>query len=127
MRFGALSALVALGLCASTVAGIAQQATPADLVEALNGVFGKHAGDRAAHTKGICLTGSFAPSAEAPKLSKATHFAREGPIRARFSSAAATRMRPTTLRTMCAGSLSSLISATARAPISSPSRRPCSL
>ena len=85
MRFGALSALVALGLCASTVAGIAQQPTPADLVEALNGVFGKHAGDRAAHAKGICLTGSFAPSAEAPKLSKATHFAREGPIRARSS------------------------------------------
>ena len=85
MRLGALSALVALGLCGSTVAGIAQQATPADLVDALNGVFGKHAGDRAAHTKGICLTGSFAPSAEAPKLSKATHFAKEVPIRARFS------------------------------------------
>ena len=74
MRFGALNALVALGLCASTVAGIAQQPTPADLVEALNGVFGKHAGDRAAHAKGICLTGSFAPSAEAPKLSKARPF-----------------------------------------------------
>ena len=85
MRSGALSALVALGLCGSTVAGIAQQATPADLVDALNGLFGKHAGDRAAHTKGICLTGSFVPSAEAPKLSKAAHFAKEVPIRARFS------------------------------------------
>ena len=85
MRLGALSALVALGLCGSTVAGIAQQATPADLVDALNGLFGKHAGDRAAHSKGICLTGSFVPSAEAPKLSKAAHFAKEVPIRARFS------------------------------------------
>ena len=85
MRSGALSALVALGLCGSTVAGIAQQATPADLVDALNGLFGKHAGDRTAHTKGICLTGSFVPSAEAPKLSKAAHFAKEVPIRARFS------------------------------------------
>jgi catalase len=85
MRLGALSALVVLGLCESTGAGVAQQPTPADLVDALNGVFGKHAGDRAAHTKGICLTGTFTPSTEAPKLSKAAHFAKEVPIRARFS------------------------------------------
>jgi catalase len=85
MRLGALSAFVALALCGSTLAAIAQQPTPADLVDALNGVFGKHAGDRAAHTKGICLTGSFTPSAEAPKLSKAAHFAKQVPIRARFS------------------------------------------
>ena len=85
MRSGALSAFVALALCGSMLAAIAQQPTPADLVDALNGVFGKHAGDRAAHTKGICLTGSFTPSAEAPKLSKAAHFAKQVPIRARFS------------------------------------------
>lgn len=84
MRLGALSAFVALA-CGGTLAAIAQQPTPADLVDALNGVFGKHAGDRAAHTKGICLTGSFTPSAEAPKLSKAAHFAKQVPIRARFS------------------------------------------
>jgi catalase len=84
MRLGALSAFVALALCGSTLAAIAQQPTPADLVDALNGVFGEHAGD-AAHTKGICLTGSFTPSAEAPKLSKAAHFAKQVPIRARFS------------------------------------------
>src|SRR6188472_1817615 len=85
MRLGALSAFVALALCGSTLAAIAQRPTPADLVDALNGVFGKHAGNRAAHTKGICLTGSFTPSAEAPKLSKAAHFAKQVPIRARFS------------------------------------------
>ena len=85
MRLGALSAFVALALCGSTLAAIAQQPTPADLVDALNGVFGKHAGDRAAHTKGLCLTGSFTPSAEAPKLSKAAHFAKQVPILARFS------------------------------------------
>ena len=55
------------------------------MVDALNGVFGKHPGDRAAHTKGICLTGTFTPSADAPKLSKAPHFAKEVPITARFS------------------------------------------
>jgi catalase len=84
-RLGALGALVALGLCGSTIAVIAQQPTAADLVNALNGVFGIHAGDRAAHTKGICLSGRFIPSAEAPKLSKAAHFGKEVPIRARFS------------------------------------------
>jgi catalase len=85
VRLGALSAFVALALCGSTLAAIAQQPTPADLVDALNEVFGKHPGDRAAHTKGICLTGSFTPSAEAPKLSRAAHFAKQVPIRARFS------------------------------------------
>jgi catalase len=59
--------------------------TPADLVDALNGVFGKHAGDRAAHAKGFCMNGTFTPSADAPKLSKAPHFAKQVPIRARFS------------------------------------------
>lgn len=84
-RFGVLSVSVVLGLFGTTAVGRAQQPTPADLVDALNGVFGKHAGERAAHTKGICLTGTFTPSTEAPKLSKAAHFAKEVPFRARFS------------------------------------------
>jgi catalase len=77
-----------LGLLFIAAAGVptkAEQPTPVDLVDALNGVFGKHPGDRAAHTKGICLTGTFTPSADAPKLSKAPHFAREVPVTARFS------------------------------------------
>jgi catalase len=94
MRLGALSAFVALALCGSTLAAIAQQPTPADLVDALNAVFGKHAGDRAAHTEGICLTGTFTPSAEAPKLSKAAHFAKQVPIRARFSLGGGNRNAP---------------------------------
>jgi catalase len=79
---------LSLGLIVLAVSGViasAQQPAPADLVDALNGVFGKHAGDRAAHTKGICLTGSFTPAADAPKLSKAPHFARKVPVTARFS------------------------------------------
>ena len=122
MRLGALSAFVDLALCGSTLAAIAQQPTPADLVDALNGVFGKHAGDRAAHTKGICLTGSFTPSAEAPKLSKAAHFAKQVPIRARFSLGGG---NPNAPRTMCAGLQSNSISAMARAPTSSQSRHRC--
>jgi len=77
-----------LGLIFVAAVGLpakAEQPTPADLVDALNGVFGKHPGDRAAHTKGICLTGSFTPAAEAAKLSKAPHFAQKVPITARFS------------------------------------------
>lgn len=74
-----------VSLAAAGVAAKAEQPTPVDLVDALNGVFGKHPGDRAAHTKGICLTGTFTPSADAPKLSKAPHFAKEVPVTARFS------------------------------------------
>src|SRR6516162_8597807 len=103
-RLGAFGAVVTLGLCASTVAGIAQQATPTDLVDALNGLFGKHAGDRAAHTKGICLSGKFTPSAEAPKLSKAAHFARKYPSELVSRSAVVTRMRRTMRKTMYADS-----------------------
>jgi len=84
-RLGALCAIAALIVVGGLGAGYAADPTPADLVDALNGVFGKHAGDRAAHTKGFCMTGTFTPSADAPKLSKAPHFAKQVPIRARFS------------------------------------------
>ena len=81
----AISAVSLVFLLAAGVPAKAQQPTPVDLVDALNGVFGKHAGDRAAHTKGICLSGSFTPTADAAKLSKAPHFAKEVQIIARFS------------------------------------------
>ena len=81
----AISAVSLVFLLAAGLPAKAQQTTPVDLVDALNGVFGKHAGDRAAHTKGICLSGSFTPTADAAKLSKAPHFAKEVPIIARFS------------------------------------------
>ncbi len=84
-RLGALGAIGALILAGSVVAAFAADPTPADLVDALNSVFGKHPGDRAAHTKGFCLTGQFTPSADAPKLSKAPHFAKPVPVVARFS------------------------------------------
>jgi catalase len=82
---GALGAAAALILIGSVVGALAADPTPADLVDALNAVFGKHEGDRAAHTKGFCMTGTFTPSGDAPKLSKAPHFAKEVPIIARFS------------------------------------------
>jgi catalase len=84
-RLGAFCAIAALIVVGGLGAGFAADPTPADLVDALNGVFGKHAGMRAAHTKGFCMTGTFTPSADAPKLSKAPHFAKQVPITARFS------------------------------------------
>jgi catalase len=50
-----------------------EAATPAQLVDSLNGVFGKHPGARAVHAKGIVLEGSFTPSRSAADISKAPH------------------------------------------------------
>jgi catalase len=63
-----------------------QKSTPADLVDALNGVFGKQTDNRAVHAKGVVLHGKFTPTTEAAKLSKAPHFAGpDVPITVRFS------------------------------------------
>jgi catalase len=78
-------AVLALATLAAPVAAVAQEAQPDDLVNALNGVFGVHAGKRAAHAKGICLKGSFSPTADAAAISKAPHFAGPVPVTARFS------------------------------------------
>src|ERR1700694_786429 len=79
------AAALAIALGAALIAAAAEEAQPEDLVNALNGVFGKHAGKRAAHAKGICLKGNFTPTAEAATLSKAPHFAGPVPVTARFS------------------------------------------
>jgi Catalase len=48
-------------------------ATPTQLVDVLNGVFGKHPGARAIHAKGVVLEGNFTPSPSAATLSRAPH------------------------------------------------------
>lgn len=64
----------------------AQTSTPEQLVDALNGVFGKHPGARPVHAKGIMLEGTFTPSASASSLSKAPHLQRTSvPVTVRFS------------------------------------------
>jgi catalase len=77
--------VLGLSLFAAVGAAVAADPTPVDLVDALNGVFGKHAGTRAAHAKGFCATGQFTPTAEAAGLSKAPHFAKPVPVTGRFS------------------------------------------
>ena len=68
-------AVAACSLMLVTGAGAANaEADSEALVNALNAVFGKHDGMRAAHTNGICVKGSFTPSVEAAGLSKAPQF-----------------------------------------------------
>ena len=63
-----------------------QASTPEQLVDALNGVFGKHPGARAVHAKGIVLEGSFMPDQKASTISKAPHLQHTAvPVTVRFS------------------------------------------
>jgi len=62
-----------------------EPATGESLVNALHKLGGDNPGKRAAHGKGICVKGGFTPTAEAPTLSKAKHFAQPGNVLARFS------------------------------------------
>jgi catalase len=56
------------------------EADAESIVNALNAVFGKHEGVRAAHTNGICVKGSFKPTPEAATFSKAPQFSGAGPF-----------------------------------------------
>ncbi len=62
-----------------------EQPRPDQLVDALEGVFGKNPGFRRGHARGDCVTGLFTPSPDAASLSKAPHFAKPVPITGRFS------------------------------------------
>ena len=56
------------------------------LLQMFDKIFGLHPGYRAAHAKGVMLTGTFVPSAQAKSLSKAAHFVRAStPVTLRFS------------------------------------------
>ena len=63
------------------------RATPEQLVDALNGVFGKQQpGARAVHAKGVDLEGTFQPSDSASAVSEAPHLQKTSvPITVRFS------------------------------------------
>ncbi|KAJ4243204.1 hypothetical protein NW762_014840 [Fusarium torreyae] len=47
---------------------------PQDLVNAMQGIFGKHPGYRTTHAKGLLVEGTFTPTEEAKDLSVACHF-----------------------------------------------------
>ena len=85
VAIGTLSGLVGLTLFAAMAIRAKEPPSPDQLVDALSGVFGKHAGVRAAHSKGLCVTGMFMPWPDAPELSKAPQFAKPVPVVGRFS------------------------------------------
>jgi catalase len=85
IAIGALAGLAGLVVFATVATRAQEPPRPDQLVDALNGVFGKHPGDRAAHTKGFCLTGRFVPSPNVSSLSKAPQFAKPVGIIGRFS------------------------------------------
>jgi catalase len=66
-----------------------------DLLDQFNSIFGPHPGYRPAHAKGILLTGTFKPSAEAASLTRAPHASREStPVTVRFSDSTGLPMIP---------------------------------
>jgi|SRR3954451_3604900 catalase len=63
---------------------------PVELVDAIGKAGGVHAGHRAAHAKGVVLSGTFVPSADASGLTRAAHFAgRPVGVTVRFSNGGA--------------------------------------
>jgi catalase len=66
-------------------ASLPQRATPAELVDALNLVFGKQTHGRAVHAKGVVLEGRFLSNPAAASVSKASHFQQAVLVTVRFS------------------------------------------
>src|SRR3954470_8296714 len=61
----------------------------AELVDAIGQAGGVHPGHRAAHAKGVVLAGTFTPTAEAPRVTRAAQFAEPTRVTVRFSNGGA--------------------------------------
>src|SRR3954447_7636555 len=82
--------VVSLALALTTgIPVLAEEPSTAEqTIDAMNTLFGKHAGIRANHAKGVVAEGSFTPSADAAKISKASLFQGPAvPVTIRFSDA----------------------------------------
>jgi catalase len=65
------------------------------LIQQFDTIFGLHPGFRPAHAKGILLTGTFTPSPNASRLTKAQHVTREStPVTVRFSNSTGVPLLP---------------------------------
>lgn len=82
---GPLRALTLAAVFGASTGAIAQT-TPAELVDALNGVFGKHPA-RGSHAKGFCFAGQFEPTRDAATITRANLFqpGKKTPLIGRFS------------------------------------------
>lgn len=79
-------AVAALTLAASSQAQTAAPPGPEQLVNALNGTFGAHAGKRASHAKGFCAVGEFVPAKAASDFANSALFKQKNvPAVVRFS------------------------------------------
>jgi catalase len=66
-----------------------------DILQQFDTIFGLHPGYRAAHAKGVMLTGTFTPSAQAKSLTKAAHANQPStPVTIRFSNSTGIPMIP---------------------------------
>ncbi len=64
----------------------AEEVTGDDALNALNAVFGRHAGERGSHAKGFCVAGQFTPTEEGRETTNVTLFDNPTiPVTARFS------------------------------------------
>jgi catalase len=83
----ALAAVVLLGSASARADDpVSTKDVPEKLVDALNTLFGKHPGYRAAHAKGVVCEGEFTPAKSAATLSRAPHLSgKVVPVTIRFS------------------------------------------
>src|ERR1700720_924166 len=66
-----------------------------DILQQFDAIFGLHPGFRPAHAKGILLSGTFTPSADAASLTRAPHMSRQStPVTVRFSDSTGLPMLP---------------------------------
>jgi catalase len=88
-RAGAFAGFsLASALCLQAIPGLAlaQEVTPAAQVDALEAIFGTHAGARRSGAKGVCASGHFVGNAVGRSLSSASAFSgAKVPVVARFS------------------------------------------
>ena len=83
-----IAAAVASALSSFALPANAQSTpSPVQTVDALNGVFGSHAGARASHAKGFCVAGQFEASSGAAAITSASLFQadKRSPLIGRFS------------------------------------------
>ena len=81
-----MTAQIVAGMAIALGSAHAEESSAVDTVDALNALFGKHAGARASHAKGFCAKGDFTPSPQARSISKAGLLAAKSvPATMRFS------------------------------------------
>src|ERR1700712_5005086 len=79
---------IALVLASGIMASAEEPSTAEQTIDAMNKLWGRHPGVRANHAKGVVTEGSFTPSADAAKISKASLFQGPAvPVTIRFSDA----------------------------------------